>query len=84
MKSYKIKKRILMNRFKKILRGGIILTIWWPMIVVLVVLHSVKLLSEGLVWLNEKSLNTLDKIFLPLLNKFCNGLDKILNIKKND
>lgn len=73
-----------MNRLKKLLRGGIILTIWWPMIIVLVVLHSMKFLSKGLVWLNEKSLNTLDKIFLPLLNKFCNGLDKILNIKKND
>lgn len=73
-----------MNRFKKILRSGFILTVWWPMIIVLVVLHSMKLLSKGLVWLNEKSLDTLDKIFLPLLNKFYNGLDKILNIKKND
>lgn len=73
-----------MNRFKKILRGGIILTIWWPMMVVLAVLYSMKLLSKGLVWLNEKSLNTLDKLFLPLLNKFCDKLDKILNIKKND
>lgn len=73
-----------MNRFKKILRGGIILTIWWPMIVVLAVLYSMKLLSKGLLWLNEKSLDTLDKLFLPLLNKFCHKLDKILNIKKND
>ena len=73
-----------MNKFKKILRDGIILTIWWPMIVVLVVLHSMKLLSKGLVWLNEKILDTLDKLFLPLLNKFCCELDKILNIKKND
>lgn len=73
-----------MNRFKKILRGGIILTIWWPMIVVLAVLYSMKLLGRGLLWLNEKSLDTLDKLFLPLLNKFCRKLDKILNIKKND
>lgn len=72
-----------MNRFKKILRYGIILAIWWPMIVVLVVFYSMMLLIKGLLWLNEKSLNTLDKIFLPILNKFCNGLDKILNIKKN-
>lgn len=73
-----------MNKFKKILKGGIILTIWWPMIVALAVLYGMKLLSKGLVWLNEKFLDTLDKLFLPLLNKFCNGLDKILNIKKND
>lgn len=73
-----------MNRFKKILRNGIILTIWWPMIVVLAIFHSMKLLIKGSLWLNEKSLNTLDKIFLPVLDKFCNGLDKILNIKKND
>lgn len=73
-----------MNRFKKILRSGLILTVWWPMIVILVVLHSMKLLNKGLVWLNEKSLDTLDKIFLPLLDKFCHKLDKILNIKRND
>ena len=73
-----------MNRFKKILSGGIILTIWWPMIVTLVVLYSMKLLNKGLLWLNEKSFDTLDKLFLPLLNKFCHKLDKILNIKKND
>ena len=73
-----------MNRFKKILRGGITLTIWWPLIVVLAVLYSMKLLSKGLLWLNEKSLDTLDKLFLPFLNKFCHKLDKILNIKKND
>lgn len=73
-----------MNRFKKILRNGIILTIWWPIIVVLAVLYSMKLLSKGLLWLNEKSLDTLDKLFLPLLDKFCHILDKILNIKKND
>ena len=73
-----------MNRFKKILRGGLVLTIWWPVMVVLMVLHSMKLLSKGLVWVNEKSLDTLDKIFLPLLDKFCHKLDKLLNIKKND
>ena len=72
-----------MNRFKKILRDGIILTIWWPMIVALVVLHSMKLLSKSLLWLNEKTLDTLDKLFLPLLNKFCRKLDKILNIKND-
>lgn len=75
-----------MNRFKKILRGGIILTIWWPMIVVLAVLYSMKLLSKGLLWLNEKSLDTLDKLFLPIFDKFCHAVDRILNlkIKKND